>query len=74
MRRLDPEARRAAERCGGKVFDVMDRRAFLGALGLVAAPIATGAQMGRAWQIDTEATGRTPGVPLLGPGARRGRA
>jgi hypothetical protein len=67
-----------------RVFDVMDRRAFLGALGLVAAPLAGGAQMGRAWRIgflfaaspdiDTETTGRTPGVLLLGAGARRGRA
>ena len=62
----------------------MDRRAFLGALGLVAARLAAGAQMGRAWwigflfanspDIDTETTERTPGVLLLGPGARRGRA
>jgi len=67
-----------------RVFDVMDRRAFLGALGLVAAPLAAGAQRERASRIgflfanspdlDTETTGPTPGVPLLGPGARRGRA
>ena len=62
----------------------MHHRVFLAALGLVAAPLAAGAQMGRAWRIgflfanspdiDTETTGRTPGVLLQGPGARRGRA